>query len=75
MINARAETARERPAFRDLVEKAGRRCLVLADGWYEWQGPRGPVTAAPVANPAVNSVRNDGPECLEPELTLVQRAP
>jgi putative SOS response-associated peptidase YedK len=35
-INARAETAATRSPFAELFERADRRCLVLADGWYEW---------------------------------------
>ena len=35
-INARAETAATKAPFAELWERPERRCLVLADGWYEW---------------------------------------
>jgi len=39
LINARAETAPEKPAFQRAV--AQRRCAVLADGYYEWRAVAG----------------------------------
>ena len=35
MINARAETVQQKPAFADSFKS--RRCLVIADGFYEWK--------------------------------------
>ena len=43
MINARSESAATKPAFRRALNS--RRCLIPADGWYEWQ--RGPEHKQP----------------------------
>jgi len=39
MINARAETVNAKPSFRNAFKK--RRCLIIADGFFEWQGEKG----------------------------------
>lgn len=48
MINARAETLEERPAYREAFRRY--RCLIVADGFYEWRrragGPSQPFHIA-----------------------------
>jgi len=45
MINARGETVHEKPSFRDAFKR--RRCLIVADGFYEWQ-PQAGATNQPM---------------------------
>ncbi len=46
MINARSETLSDKPAFRAAYRR--RRCLILADGFYEWRKDPGAKTKTPV---------------------------
>ena len=71
LINARSETVAERPSFRDAFRF--RRCLVVADGFYEWQ-PSGARkqpywirldTEAPFALAGLWETWSDGSEAIE----------
>lgn len=59
LINARCETAAGKPSFRGPLRH--RRCLVPADGFYEWTGP------ARAKQPHLITAR---PECQRPLLAL-----
>jgi len=45
LINARAETLEEKPSFRGGLKY--KRCLILADGFYEWKGASGKKVKTP----------------------------
>jgi len=45
LINARGETLEEKPAFRGSLKY--KRCLIIADGFYEWKGAEGKKVKTP----------------------------
>jgi putative SOS response-associated peptidase YedK len=49
LINARAESIADKPAFAKAVRE--RRCLIPADGFYEWQGEKGAKTPYAIRPP------------------------
>lgn len=49
LINARAETAADKPSFRSALRR--RRCLVPADGFYEWRAEGGAKQPYHIARP------------------------
>jgi len=55
MINARSETAHEKPSFRAAFKR--RRCLILADGFFEWHAEE---KGAP-KTPYLFKLKNDTP--------------
>jgi putative SOS response-associated peptidase YedK len=58
MINARVETVGEKPAFREAFAK--RRCLLPADGYYEWYAPQSGVAKAGGKQPFYIRRRDSG---------------
>ncbi len=56
MINARAETVAEKPSFKNSLKH--KRCLILADGFYEWQRSE---PGAKAAQPYYFSLKNGQP--------------
>jgi putative SOS response-associated peptidase YedK len=69
-INARAETLLERPMFRGALTRG--RCLIPADGFYEWAAVPGARTKRPIyfrlqdgglfAFAGLYAIRDDGPD-------------
>lgn len=58
LINARSETLGEKPAFRKAY--AARRCLIPADGYYEWYGTTQTKAGKPVKQPFYLTPRDGG---------------
>jgi putative SOS response-associated peptidase YedK len=73
-INARAESLTTSAAFRGPFER--RRCLVPADGFYEWKKlPAAPSAAPPPAPTAQSSLFDDGPNPNPPANPASKKSP
>jgi putative SOS response-associated peptidase YedK len=84
-INCRSETVAGKAPFAELYARPERRCLILADGWYEWlksedkKGERIPFRytvdgGAPFAFAGLWGRRRIGGELLESGIILTTRA-
>lgn len=60
MINARSETVESKPSFRNAFQK--RRCLIPADGFYQWKGKK--RNQQPVSK-AVNKLENNSADLIK----------
>jgi putative SOS response-associated peptidase YedK len=58
-INARAEEAASKPAYREALKK--RRCLVPVDAFYEWQSLPSPVKGKKAKNPYAIALKSGEP--------------
>jgi putative SOS response-associated peptidase YedK len=58
-LNARVETLFEKPAFKDSL--AHKRCLVVADGFYEWKKLAGPASKAKDKQPYLFAFKDGHP--------------
>jgi putative SOS response-associated peptidase YedK len=54
MINARSESLTEKPSFRNAYRR--RRCLILADGFYEWKANLGNKSKQPIFIRLIDSI-------------------
>jgi putative SOS response-associated peptidase YedK len=80
MINARLETAAEKPSFKQAFRR--RRCLIVADGFYEWQGEKGqkrpwllsPTQGGPFGFAGLWETWRDADEKIIPSCTIITTA-
>lgn len=76
LINARSETVNEKPAFREAFRY--RRCLIPADGYYEWRSEEVPIVASRPPAPGQLDLFDgppEGPAQISPPPTRTVRQP
>src|SRR3954451_18716893 len=74
LINARSETIREKPAFKNAIKR--RRCLITGGGHYEWEMPGGGAPAGAVfSSRAERAIRSALPRSRRPGWGRTARRP